>query len=142
MMKQIFFLFTLSIFSATTFADDQMQKQYNNLRAAVKEQCDIPDHMNNYSANAYSRYLAQIFIPELKMLNTAFLNGFSITSSANIGRGSCVIVFMGLANDPKWESRSNFYEKAKQYNRLPSLIFDGFDEEGNLKLKPLGEPVN
>jgi hypothetical protein len=131
-----------ALLAAQAQAETPETIKYEQIRAAAVSQCDLPEKMHSYAAGVLSRFTAQIVLPKLKMLNTAFHVGFSTVSGANVARGACVVVFLGLPNDPVSEKNSNFYKKAKEKGALPLLVFDGFDENDQIRLKPLGEAVN
>jgi hypothetical protein len=128
LLRGLLFVVILGSAFVAQAADGIDQGRFNQLYAAAQEQCHIPAHINPYSQPYLNRFLAQVFDPELKMLNTAFQVGFSFSNSANISVGYCVIVFMGLPDDPEWEKDFNFYQNAANYNALPEKVYGGFDE--------------
>ncbi|MBX3040236.1 MAG: hypothetical protein KF789_05940 [Bdellovibrionaceae bacterium] len=128
-MKALFFALLVTAAAAPALASP-----YENLRKAANEQCGIPEKLQSTSERMYTRFLGQILVPELKMLNTAFVNGFSNHMSKYQPLANCVVVFLGLPNDPYWEKGFSFYQRAKAANVIPEKMFQGFDEDGNVIL--------
>jgi hypothetical protein len=127
--------------TAFTASAQNITTRYQNLLTAAEEQCQV-GHLERYAESYYLRFMSQVLQPENKMLNTAFFTTMSVTSSRNQATGSCVIVFLGLPNDPVWEARSNYYVKAKNFNRLPKMVFAGFSEDDSVILVPENGPKN
>lgn len=138
-MKIILF-FAFSMFLAFQAQAGDPEKG-NNIISSVKKHCEIPTSMAAYTQANFERYVLQVIDPELKMLSTAFLQGFSTFSSNNLRLGYCVVVFMGLKNDPGWEKGFDFYGKASAHGVLPQVMFVGFDENDQVLLKA-AEDVN
>jgi len=140
-MKTLFALFiTLSTLNPALAASDaEKSRMARNLVNAVKANCEMPSHMAPYTMANFERYVVQILYPDLKMLSTAFLNGFSAFESKNLQRGYCVIVFLGLPNNPSWEGHMDFYGKAIEAGKMPSQMFAGFDENGNVLYQPVSD---
>jgi hypothetical protein len=59
--------------------------------------------------------------------------------SKNLQRGYCVIVFLGLPNNPSWEKDFDFYAKAREADKMPPRMFAGFDESGNVLFQPVSD---
>jgi hypothetical protein len=140
-MKTFLSLFlTLSALNPAMAASGAEKSQMaRNLVNAVKANCEMPARMAPYTMANFERYVAQVLYPDLKMLSTAFLNGFSAFESKNLQRGYCVIVFLGLPNDPSWEDHMDFYAKAAEAGKMPSQMFAGFDENGNVLYQPVSD---
>lgn len=105
----------------------------------ARETCQVQpaEDMAPYTAYAYDRVIGQVIMPDLKMLNTAFLVGFTAFRSKNLDSGLCVITFLGRRNDPSWEKNHDYFARAKQAGVLPAQMFAGFDFMGNVLLKPI-----
>jgi hypothetical protein len=115
---------------------EQKIERAEKLAIAARKACDLPERMQSYALKNFERFVAQVVIPELKMLNLAFLRGMNMGGSAYLPLGYCVIVFMGLPNDAYWEKSQDFYERAKGLGSLPAEVFLGFDQAGNIGLAP------
>lgn len=139
-MKTLFLLFaalTLSTAQASEQTVDSLKAR--NLIHAVRANCEMPAKMAPYTLANFERYVAQVVYPDLKMLSTAFLNGFSAMESKNLQRGYCVIVFLGLPNDGNWEKHMDFYGEAQQAGKLPSQMFASFDQAGNVLFQAVSD---
>ena len=136
---KILFSFILAAFWAGSVQAADLMPQFKALQKAASEQCHLPEKIHPYSAPSYNRFLSQVLIPEAKMLNTAFVTGFSQHISSYQPLANCIVVFMGLPNNAQWEAGFSFYNRAKKANALPELMFTGFDEDGALLLSPVPE---
>lgn len=121
--------------TSVAMADDLTRFQH--LKAAVQAECSVPDSLHRLSEPHYERFLAQVLLPELKMLNTAFVTGFSAHISRYAPIANCVVVFMGLPNNPQWERDFSFFERARRMGSLPTQQFAGFDENDQVIFKAL-----
>jgi hypothetical protein len=137
-MKILSLLFA-ALTITTAQASDLDSMKARNLVNAVRANCEMPARMAPYTMANFERYVAQVVFPDLKMLSTAFLNGFSAMESKNLQRGYCVIVFLGLPNNPSWEKDFDFYAKAREANKMPPQMFAGFDESGNVLFQPVSD---
>lgn len=137
-MKTLSLLLALFAVHSAQAADLDSLKA-RNLVNAVRENCEMPERMAPYTLGNFERYVAQVVFPDLKMLSTAFLNGFSVYESKNLQRGYCVVVFLGLPNNSSWEKGFDFYAKAQAANKLPTQMFAGFDENGNVLFQPVSD---
>lgn len=130
----------LALFSLSTAQASELDSvKARNLVNAVRANCEMPARMAPYTMANFERYVAQVVFPDLKMLSTAFLNGFSALESKNLQRGYCVIVFLGLPNNPVWEKDFDFYAKAQTANKMPARMFAGFDENGDVLFQAVSD---
>ena len=133
----LLFLTALTLTNAQASELDSLKAR--NLVNAVRAHCEMPAKMAPYTLANFERYVAQLVFPDLKMLSTAFLNGFSVYESKNLERGYCVIVFLGLPNDPVWEKQMDFYGRAQKAGKMPARMFAGFDENGNVLFQAVSD---
>ncbi|HRO66980.1 MAG TPA: hypothetical protein PL182_05400 [Pseudobdellovibrionaceae bacterium] len=136
-MRSFLFAFLMTTIAVPALAD--FVPQFEALRRAADEQCRIPEKLHPISEKHYQRFLAQILLPELKMLNTAFVSGFSTHMSKYQPLANCVVVFLGRPNDPFWEKNFSFYNRARAADSVPEMMFQGFDENGAVILVPTPE---
>lgn len=139
-MKTLSLLIAALSLSTAQASDSNLDSlKARNLVNAVRANCEMPAHMAPYTMANFERYIAQVVFPDLKMLSTAFLNGFSVYESKNLQRGYCVVVFLGLPNNPTWERGFDFYAKAQDADKMPPQMFAGFDESGNVLFQPVSD---
>ncbi len=112
------------------------------LVVAAKTACHIPAELDIAAKSSLEIYVRQVLFPEDKMLSVAFLKGLTSKTSKHLKYGYCVIVFMGIPNDPGWERAANYYRDAKDAKTLPEVVFAGFDANGAPLVKPLEGPAN
>jgi hypothetical protein len=126
--------------AANDLTHEQKVQRATNLMAATRNACPmIPEKLKPYSLYSIERYVGQVVFPDLKMLSTAFLVGFEALDSRNLERGYCVVTFLGLPNDQAWEKNHDFYKQAKEAGTLPSVMFAGFDNDGNVLTKAIAD---
>lgn len=99
----------------------------------VREVCEVPDEIHPYSESVLNRFVAQVFYPELKMLTTAFLRGFTWTSSRLIQNAYCIGLMMNQPLDPAWEANLDLIRGVREHNNpVPDVLFVRVDEKGDV----------